>query len=255
MSIYITGDTHGGFQRFTTKNFPQLKGMGRDDYIIICGDFGGVWAGEQADGPTLDWLDAKPFTTLFVDGNHENFDLLNACPEQEWHGGRVHQVRPHVLHLMRGQVFEFGGLTWFTMGGAASHDIQDGILDPKAPDFEREYWFKRRTRQMFRVKGVSWWPQEMPCEGEYAEAEANLERAGWSVDCVLTHCAPTSVTRALAPDYQPDKLTDFLESIKDRCRFSRWFAGHYHTNQVIDERFVIQWEQITKVELGCASDR
>ena len=75
MSIYITGDTHGGFQRFTTKNFPQLKGMGRDDYIIICGDFGGVWAGEQADGPTLDWLEDKPFTTLFVCGNHENFDL------------------------------------------------------------------------------------------------------------------------------------------------------------------------------------
>ena len=27
MSIYITGDTHGGFQRFTTDNFPQQKQM------------------------------------------------------------------------------------------------------------------------------------------------------------------------------------------------------------------------------------
>ena len=156
MSIWVTGDTHGNFQRFTTKNFPQLKGMNRNDCIIIAGDYGGVWAGEQADGRKLDWLEGKPFTTLFVDGNHENFDLLNSYPEQEWHGGRVHVVRPHILHLMRGQVFEIGGLTWFTMGGAASHDIQDGILDPASPDFEQEYWFKRRTRQMFRVKGVSW---------------------------------------------------------------------------------------------------
>ena len=81
MSVYITGDTHGDFQRFTTRNFPQLKGMNRDDYIIITGDFGGVWAGEQVDRHDLDWLEDKPFTTLFVDGNHENFDLLNAYPE------------------------------------------------------------------------------------------------------------------------------------------------------------------------------
>ena len=62
----------------------------------------------------------------------------------------------HVLHVMWGQVFEIDGTSFFTMGGAASHDIQDGILDPASPDFGREYWFKRRTRQMFRVKGVSW---------------------------------------------------------------------------------------------------
>ena len=250
MRIYVTGDTHGGFQRFTTKNFPQLKGMNREDCMIIAGDFGGVWAGEQADGHHLDWLEDKPFTTLFVDGNHENFDLLNAYPEQEWHSGRVRVVRPHVLHLMRGQVFEIGGLTWFTMGGAASHDIQDGILDPAAPDFERRYWAMRRMNAQFRVLGKSWWPQEMPSEAEYAEAEANLERVGWCVDCVLTHCAPTSVTRALNPDYQPDRLTDFLETVKERCRFSQWFCGHYHTNRVVDGRFVVQWEQISKIEAG-----
>lgn len=248
MSVYISGDTHGNFNRFTTKNFPQLKGMNRDDYIIITGDHGGVWAGEQADRHRLDWLEDKPFTTLFVDGNHENFDLLNAYPEQQWHGGRVHVVRPHVLHLMRGQVFEIGGFTWFTMGGAASHDIDDGILDPADPGFERKYWRMRRMGAYFRVLGHSWWPEEMPSDEEYAEAEANLERARWSVDCVLTHCAPTSVTKALDPSYQPDKLTDFLESVRKRCWFSRWFYGHYHLNRVIDERFVIQWEQISKIE-------
>ena len=75
MSIYITGDCHGDFQRFTTRNFPQLKELDRDDYVILAGDFGGVWAGEQVDGHKLDWLEDKPFTTLFVDGNHENFRL------------------------------------------------------------------------------------------------------------------------------------------------------------------------------------
>ena len=100
----------------------------------------------------------------------------------------------------------------------------------------------------FRVLGHSWWPEEMPSEAECAEAEANLERAGWRVDFVLTHCAPTSVTRALDPSYRPDRLTDFLESVIERCQFRRWFCGHYHLNRVIDGRFVIQWEQITKID-------
>ncbi|MDE6260449.1 MAG: hypothetical protein K2M42_06245 [Oscillospiraceae bacterium] len=55
-------------------------------------------------------------------------------------------------------------------------------------------------------------------------------------------------TLVLTLGYQPDKLTDFLETVRQRCRFSQWFCGHYHINQVIDERFVIQWEQISKIE-------
>lgn len=53
----------------------------------------------------LDWLDGKAFTTLFVDGNHENFDRLYAYPvEVAWR--EAHKIRPSVIHLMRGQIFE-----------------------------------------------------------------------------------------------------------------------------------------------------
>ena len=110
--IYITGDTHGGFQRFNTKNFPQQKQMGRSDYAVVTGDFGGVWDDSPREAYWLDWLEEKPFTTLFVDGNHENFDRLGELPVHQWQGGKVHYVRPHVLHLMRGQVFEIDGITF-----------------------------------------------------------------------------------------------------------------------------------------------
>lgn len=248
--LYITGDCHGDFNRFATKKFPQLKEMDRDDCVIVTGDFGGIWSGEQADKHKLDWLEDKPFTTLFVDGNHENFDLLNAYPEQEWHGGRVHAARPHVLHLMRGQVFDIGGHTFFTMGGAASHDIEDGILDPNAPDFRAQYiHLLLEGRRRFRVIGKSWWPEELPSDEEYAAARDTLERAGWKVDYVITHCAPTSIAQRMDRHYQPDKLTDFLETVRRRCWFGKWFCGHYHINQVIDERFVVQWEQISRVDV------
>ena len=64
--IFTTGDCHGGFQRFSRKHFPQQRQMGRDDCMIILGDFGGVWDGSSEERKQLDWLNEKPFTTLFA---------------------------------------------------------------------------------------------------------------------------------------------------------------------------------------------
>lgn len=245
--IFATGDTHGNFQMFGTNHFPEQKEMSRSDYVIICGDFGGIWADTPNERYWLDWLEDKLFTTLFVDGNHENFDRLNALLVQEWHGGKVHEIRHHILHLMRGQVFDIEGYTFFTMGGATSHDIWDGILDPASPTFEEDYWLKRRTRQMFRVKGVSWWEQEMPSEDEYVEAFRNLERVGYEADYIITHCAPTSVQQKLNPDFTPDPLTDFLERVKTKVDYHYWLFGHYHDNKAVDERHILLWEQMVQV--------
>ena len=55
MSAYITGDTHGGFQRFGMKYFPEQKKMNREDTVIIAGDFGGLWGGTPAEEYWLDW--------------------------------------------------------------------------------------------------------------------------------------------------------------------------------------------------------
>ena len=74
-------------------------------------------------------------------------------------------------------------------------------------------------------------------------------------DKPLTEITPEQMTDAILHTvdttvFDPDKLTDFLEMVKDRCQFSQWFAGHYHTNRTINERFMIQWEQISKIEIG-----
>ena len=75
----------------------------------------------------------------------------------------MHRVRPHVLHLMRGQIFELDGYRFFTMGGAKSHDIEDGILEPDAPDFEQRLMtLRRKPRARYRVNHISWWAQELP---------------------------------------------------------------------------------------------
>ena len=78
MSIYITGDCHGDYRRFSAKRFPEQKEMTKDDCVIICGDFG-FWSYDKEQLWWRKWLEEKPFTTLWVDGNHENFDLLASC--------------------------------------------------------------------------------------------------------------------------------------------------------------------------------
>ena len=92
--IFITGDTHMPIdkEKLTARIFDHT-GKTKNDYVIICGDFGGVWdyRGESREEKYwLDWLENKPFTTLFVDGNHECFPRLNAYPVEEWNGGKVH---------------------------------------------------------------------------------------------------------------------------------------------------------------------
>ena len=122
MAIFITGDTHADFERFKKDVFYEQAELSKNDYVIICGDFGGVWDGSPRERYWLDWLEAKLFTTLFVSGNHENYDLLSEFPVQKWHGGRVQFIRPSIVHLMRGQIYEIEGKRFFTMGGASSHD-------------------------------------------------------------------------------------------------------------------------------------
>ncbi len=242
--IYMTGDTHGDFSRFNTKFFPEQKAMTKDDFVIVCGDFG-LWEESKEQAYWLDWLEAKPFTTLFVSGNHENYDLLKQFPVRTWHGGQAQFIRPSVIHLMRSQVFELDGLRFFTMGGASCHDIQGGVLEPGAPDFQQQLKRARLLGLPFRVNHVSWWKEELPSAEEYAEARRNMDICGWDVDCVVTHCCPTALLSTVGDaSYRTDHLTDFLEELRERLAFRWWFFGHYHDNAVFEEQFVLLYEQI-----------
>lgn len=241
MAVYVTGDIHGWLDigKLTPDRWPVGQTLRKCDYLVICGDFGLVWSNP----PTLeerfflDWLDNRPWTTLFVDGNHENYDLLDSFPTSEWRGGKVARVpgTKHILHLRRGQVYEMGKFgRWFCMGGAPSHDVAG------------------------RVEGTSWWAREMPSQEEYDEAWSNLERVGWQVDYVFTHEVPRKLRRhAMVRHYDPsreqdDELTAFLQRVDDRLdkgRLKVWYAGHYHDDMMLrDKQHVELYNHV--VELG-----
>lgn len=243
--IFITGDVHGDFYgRFRKRGFARQKEMTRDDYVCVMGDFG-IWNDSPEKQEELDWLEARNFTTLFVEGNHSNYDILDNLPVEMWHGGKVHFIRPHIIHLMRGQVYEIGGKKIFTFGGARSHDIRDGILEPE--DSRIDEWSKNRWK-MFRINHVSWWERELPTQEEMDEGRRNLQLHNNKVDFIFTHCASSSIQSLLSQGfYETDKLTEYLEEVKQTVKYKKWFFGHYHVDMAVDEKDICMFWRITQI--------
>ena len=250
--IYVTGDCHGDFRRFNTEIFPEQREMTKEDFVIVCGDFG-IWHDTKEERYWLDWLNDKPFTTLFVDGNHSNFDRLNSNEFEttDFHGGKVQKIRESILHLKRGYVFELCGKTFWAFGGASSHDIADGILDRanflSDPQFIRTVKDWQKRGKQFRVNHVSWWKEEIPSEEEMAFGLQTLQRHNNKVDFIITHCCPQHIASVFSNGiYKADDLTRYFNIISETVGFQKWFFGHYHDNRNIMSKFVMLYEQIVR---------
>ena len=248
--IYVTGDIHGDPVRLSEEILEEQKDMTKEDYVIVLGDFGLVWdfRGESKDEKYwLDWLEDKPFTTLFIDGNHENFTRLNSYPVEIWHGGKTHAIRPSVRHLMRGECFELEGKKIWAFGGARSHDIQDGILDP-VDDIDKIRAWRYDLTKLFRINGVSWWKEEMPNESEMQWGREILARNDNKVDFILTHDCPASIKRIISCGwYETDALNLYLEDIAHNTEFTAWLYGHNHIDRKDLFKFVGLYEQIARI--------
>ena len=228
MAVFLTGDTHGTLDFGKVLRFAEVaNNLTRDDYLIILGDFGFLWSDPTSDveNERLDWLETQPFTTLFLDGNHENFDVIEALPVTEAFGGRVQEVRPHVIHLMRGERYEIGGHSFFVVGGAHSID------------------------KKWRTPHKSWWPHEVPDAAERERIAAAALDAG-EVDCVLTHCPPTGQYQRYRARFSgfwgpDDEYTQWLEDhVEGIVSYKRWFFGHLHMDLPLDEVHTVLFNQV-----------
>lgn len=251
--IYVTGDCHGDWTRFQPNCFPEQKNMNRNDYVIVCGDFG-IWHdtyGKETE--ELNKLAKLPFTILFVDGNHENYDRLESeFPEVDFHGGKAHKIRKNIYHLERGYVFELQGKKFFCFGGASSHDISDGILDPNdyesREDFVKVYNEYDLSGKMFRVKNMSWWKRELPSDEEYVRGIFSLKDYDQNVDYIISHCCPQSIADVIGRGfYDGDSLTEYFDEIAKATTFSKWLFGHYHIDRKIYGKYVALYYQIIRI--------
>lgn len=225
--IFITGDLHGhhDIHKFSMNCFTMQNELTRSDYVIICGDFGLRWCDSAEERYWLKWLDEKTWTTLWIDGNHESFDMLKDYPIEEWKGGKVQKITDNIFHLCRGSLFEIDGKRIFAFGGAESHDKQ------------------------YRKLGDTLWEEELPNEEEMEHGRQVLESANWDADIMITHSLPSRIQEDLFSDmhYQKNRLTDFFDELEEKVDFKLWFSGHYHQSGWYDKKHILIYNDIVKL--------
>lgn len=222
--IYVTGDLHGEEERLYSRSMKKLR---EGDILIVCGDFGFVWDGSGREKKILDFLGSRKYNVCFIDGTHENFDLLDKYRMTVWNGGKVHRVSGNLFHMMRGQIFTIEGFRIFTFGGGESVD-----------------------REM-RTEHISWWKEEMPSPSELEEGAKAIDEVGCEVDYIITHEPPSIVKSTMllrsGDTENVNKLNGYFEQLNRVCKFRHWYFGSMHEDRVITNVHTAVFEDVIPI--------
>jgi len=231
--VFVCGDTHGGqagdLEKLKSRNFPVGKELTKEDYVIIAGDFGFIFDTNQSGKPEKywhKWFIDKPWTTLFVDGNHENFDRIEQFKIRQMFGGEVGVLNESIFHLKRGEIYTINGLKILTMGGGKSID-------------------KSRRREF-----TSWWSQEAPNSGDYDNCLDNLKKHNNKVDLIITHdCSKRIYYLFDFPKYDdPTPLQSFFGHLEEDVDYRHWYFGHYHDDIEFDTKHTLLYNKVRELD-------
>ena len=215
MKICVCGDCHG--EKDLDKLRPEFmpyysSGIHANEVNImfIAGDAGFIWYGDERDNKVLNQIKNFPYIMLVIAGNHENYDIIDNMPIEEWNGIKVRRVTNNCFYLVSPQIFTLNNKTFFIMNGASS--IAKSLREPH----------------------ISWWEHELPTDEEIEQAKVLLEQHNNKVDYIITHCAPTKVLYQMFNRVYPqdlDKLNAFFDYVDTVVDYQNWWCGHYHITQ------------------------
>lgn len=211
--FWITGDIHFPIDWNKIRSWYKYNpNFTKGDTIIVCGDAGFLWDNSPQEKRAIQKISQLPFEILFVDGNHENFSLLNKVEQTTKYRNLVGKISDNIFHLLRGKIYTIDSKTVWTMGGAVSTD--------------------KHTR----VENKTWWKEEVPSYQEQEEGVFALDNTCGKVDTIITHAGPQSVITQLAYWFEGDEVTRYLDFIKNHTEYKNWYFGHYHLDKNIDTK-------------------
>ena len=204
--------------RFKHKNIRKLK---KNDILIVCGDFGFIWENTSKERRILKKIGKRKHYTLFVEGCHENYNMLLDYPLEEFCGGPVNVVSGKLLHLVRGVIYDFQGLRFFAFGGGQTKEIE------------------------IRRNSNTWYEAELPEPDEIKNAVLNIKGYDNKIDYIITHEPPASVKEFL--DFEPHQISymhTFFDAIKNDVDYNTWYFGKCHKNKVIPPKFKCLFDEV-----------
>ncbi|MEG0541382.1 MAG: metallophosphoesterase [Angelakisella sp.] len=214
--IYLTGDLHGDKKRFRARKLRKLK---KGDTLIICGDFGFIWDGSKRENRLLQRIGRLRYHVLFVEGAHDNMELLEAYPVELWNGGRTHAISGNLRHLIRGERFTLEGVSILAMGGGLRPD------DLQADD-----------EQLRRA---------LPLQEDIVAICSRMQEYDWQADLVISHQAPTNIDGCITQRIcDVSLLTTMLDLVQQKSKFRLWCFGCYHQNKPVPPFYRALYDEI-----------
>lgn len=223
MNIFLVGDIHGDFRRVNDWN----RFVEEDDVVIQIGDFG-AYKG------FLEILPPSKCKVYFIDGNHEDFDIINS-----WSKTEITEVAKNYFYVPRGYVMELAGKRFGFLGGGESVD---------------RYW--RVSSGNYK----SWWAEERILPEDVDRLVQNAGEKG--IDVLISHVPPPDVIAHSFPpinradwnlpsnwvDISSQMVAQAIEKVKP----AKVFCGHMHKSvkyfsfpfeaRIIDINEVVEFE-------------
>ena len=204
---------------------PAYQKLKEGDTLIVCGDFGFLWEGTEEEKEALKSLEEKPYTILFVDGSHENFDLLEGYPVVEYAGGSTHQLASNVYHLIGG--------TFLPLRKRPSLSLEE----------------ERARKSSFISRRKKWWPREMPTIQEMENGVRRLYQVDLKVDYILTHDPAPKTRVTYSVDRTKTRVGSFFEEIVREVKYDRWFYGAEHVDRVMTEKHIALFYNVIPIDM------
>lgn len=251
MRVFITGDTHGDFERLFEWNNKTGLLNDKENLLIILGDSGfNYQVRENKDKASVDdyrryrttlsnWINKNRYinnikcVTLCIHGNHEaRPDTIVGYETGTFAGGRIFYEEdfPTLMFADDGQIYRLNGRDYLVIGGAYSVD------------------------KKYRLdNGYRWFDDEQPSDYIKSAVEFVIEHRNNKIDVVLSHTCPLKwePTELFLPNIDQstvDKSTEsWLDEIENKLDYKRWYFGHYHGNKHIKEGVEMLFDDIIEV--------
>lgn len=211
--IYITGDTH--------RDFSRLYGleMTSKDILIILGDAGINYCLNDEDIKIKEYLKKIKVRLFCIQGNHgERPENISSYHEVEMFGGKVYieDDYPNLMFAKNGELYNIDGKSVLVIGSAYSVDKECRLLYGYK-------WLKDEQLSQYEMNNI-------------------LDKySGKNIDIILSHTCPykyepREVFMAGLDQSKVDKTMDhFLDEVKEKVNYKKWYCGHYHTEKQIDK--------------------
>ena len=208
--------------------------------LFICGDFTDNRKDTAPDEPMKlpDYMKKLPYPVFFIDGNHEDYDVLKRLPqisesEKEMifqtsgcavDAKNTKKAADGVYYLNRGSICKIDGFSILLIGGSTT-----------GPGYKKNH-------------PDIWQPDEDLTDEDKNRIETGLQEQKNNVDFVFTHTVPTCMVKAWFPEKDLSVTNEILEHVWRTVSYRHWLFGHFHEDTDYPENFHCLYNDIILLE-------